>query len=385
MLVLIPDATRTLPLPLLFHLLVDVLHDVGQLDFLVALGTHQPLSEDALCQLVGITPAERAGRYAHVGLYNHAWDDPAALAQVGALTHDQVKQLAGDHWHPSLSGDVPVRLNRRAVGCDQILIVGPTFPHEIVGMSGGAKYLFPGISGPEVINATHWLGALINVLHLIGYKSSPVRDIVHAAAALVPTPVTLTSLVTEHDGLAGVFVGDLYEAFSAAADLSAETHITWIDRPFQRVLSAPAVMYDELWTAAKAMYKLEPAVADGGEIVIYAPHLDRVSLTHGRYIKAVGYHVLDYLFAHWDEVKDVPRGVLAHCTHLAGVGSYLDGQERRRIKVTLATQISAEECAALNLGYCDPATIDLSAWQGREDEGILYVPKAGEMLYRVRG
>lgn len=384
LLVLIPDTTRTLPLPLLFRLLVDVLADTHQLDFLVALGTHQPLSEDALCKLVGITPEDRRTQYAHVGLLNHAWDDPAALAQVGTLSHDQIKAIAGDYWHESLSGDVPVRINKRVLECDHILIVGPTFPHEIIGMSGGAKYLFPGISGPEVIHATHWLGALMTILNLIGYKQTPVREMVHAAAACVPTPVTLVSLVTEADGLSGMFIGDHLAAFDAAADLSAARHIEWLEQPFQRVLSAPAAMYDELWTAAKAMYKVEPAVADGGEIVLYAPHLDTVSLTHGKYIYQVGYHVRDYLLAHWQEVKDVPRGVLAHCTHLAGAGTYSGGLENRRIKLTLATGISAEDCAALNLGYRDPATIDPAAWQGREAAGVRYVPKAGETLYRVR-
>ncbi|MCA9893852.1 MAG: DUF2088 domain-containing protein, partial [Anaerolineae bacterium] len=150
-LALIPDHTRSIPLPLLFRLLVDVLVDVRQLDFLVALGTHPPLSEDALCQLVGITLQERATTYGHIGLLNHDWDNPDALVQIGVLEKAQIQQIAGDVWHPSLGDDTPVRINKHALEYDHILIIGPTFPHEVVGFSGGAKYLFPGISGAEMI------------------------------------------------------------------------------------------------------------------------------------------------------------------------------------------------------------------------------------------
>lgn len=383
-LVLIPDHTRTVPLPLLFPLLVEALRDARHVDFMVALGTHLPLDENSLCRLVGITPEQRTTTYRGVGLLNHAWSDPGALATLGTLARDEVQAIAGDVWHPSLGGDVPIRINRAALECDRVLIVGPTFPHEVVGFSGGAKYLFPGISGPEMINVTHWLGALITILHTIGIEETPVRAMIHAAADRLTTPVTLCALVVEGGGLAGMFIGSMSEAFHAAAQLSSQRHIIWVDRPFKRVLSHAPPMYDELWTGAKAMYKLEPAIADGGEVIVHAPHLDAVSLVHGKYLYRVGYHVRDYFLKQWDRFGDVPLGVLAHSTHLKGVGTFEDGVEQPRIRVTLATRIPPEDCAQLNLGYADPAQIDVAAWQNREDEGILYVPKAGEYLYRLK-
>jgi nickel-dependent lactate racemase len=383
-LVLIPDHTRTVPLPLLFRLLAETLHDARQIDVMVALGTHLPLDEHALNTLVGITPDERAGRYKHIRLLNHDWQNPDALAAIGTITLDEVKALAGDVWHLSLGGDVPVRINRAALDHDHILIVGPTFPHEVVGFSGGAKYLFPGICGPEMINVTHWMGALMTILHTIGIEDTPMRAMIHRAAGCLPTPVTLVSLVVDGGGLAGVFVGSLEEAFHAAAQLSAQRHIIWLDRPYQRVLSHAPVMYDELWTGAKAMYKLEPGIADGGEVIVHAPHLKTVSAVHGRYLYETGYHVRDYFLKQWDRFKDVPLGVLAHSTHLKGSGTYEGGIETPRIRVTLASQIPLEDCARLNLGYLDPATINIDEWTNRTDEGILYVPKAGEYLYRVR-
>lgn len=383
-LVLIPDHTRTIPLPQLFRYVVDLLHDARQLDFMVALGTHPGLSEEQLNRLVGISAEERATVYRHVGLLNHAWDSPKALTQLGILPKAQIQAIAGDVWHYTLGGDVPININRAVLDYDHILILGPTFPHEVVGFSGGAKYLFPGISGPEMINVTHWLGALVGVIDTIGVKDTAVRRMIHAAAEHVPTPVTLVSMVVVGEGLAGIFVGDHVTAWGAAADLSSQRHILWYDKPFHRVLSWAPPMYDELWTAGKAMYKLDPVVADGGQVIIYAPHLDTVSHVHGKYIYEIGYHVLEYFLKQWDQFKHIPLGVLAHSTHVRGAGRYEDGVEYPRVDVTLATKLPPEDCAQLALGYQDPASIDLDAWKNREDEGILFVPKAGEMLYRVR-
>ena len=385
LLVLIPDHTRTLPLPFLFRTLVDLFRDTRQLDFMVALGTHPPLDENSLCALVGISSEERSTRFAHIGLLNHDWDNPEALQTIDLITREEVQTIAGERWHPSLGGDVPVRINKAVFDYDHILILGPTFPHEVVGFSGGAKYLFPGISGPEMINTTHWLGALSGVISTIGIQDTPVRAMIHRATQNLKVPVTLISLVVEGYGLAGVFIGDLVEAWDAAVGLSAQRHIRWVERPFQRVLSCAPPMYDELWTGAKAMYKLEPAVAVGGEVIIYAPHLAVVSHVHGKYIYQVGYHILPYFLQDWQRYQHIPLGVLAHATHVRGSGIMVGGLEKPNVKVTLASQISPEDCTRLNLGYLDPATVRLEDWQNREEEGILFVPKAGEILYRLKG
>jgi len=383
-LVLIPDHTRSLPLPFLFRALVDVLHNAKQLDFMVALGTHPPLSEESLHKLVGITAEERTTKFKHVGLLNHAWDTSSALTSLGVMEQDEIKQIAGDHWHSSLPNEVDIRINKAALEYDHIVILGPTFPHEVVGFSGGAKYLFPGISGAEMINATHWLGALAGVVGTIGIKDTPVRTMIHAAVERLKTPVTLVALVVEGKGLSGLFVGDHVSAWNEAADLSAQRHIQWCEKPFQRVLSCAPAMYDELWTGAKAMYKLEPAVALGGEVIIYAPHLDVVSHVHGKYIYEVGYHILPYFLNDWERFKHIPLGVLAHSTHVRGSGVWENGTEKPNVQVTLSSKISPKDCARLNLGYLDPAKVNVEEWKNREDEGILYVPKAGEILYRLK-
>ena len=141
-LVLIPDHTRSLPLPFLFRELVTVLRDAAHVDFMVALGTHPGLPRESMHRLVGISEEERTSTFAHVGLLNHAWDDPAALTTLGVMDDDEIRAIAGSHWHSSLPRQVQIRLNRAAVEHDHVIILGPTFPHEVVGFSGGAKYLF---------------------------------------------------------------------------------------------------------------------------------------------------------------------------------------------------------------------------------------------------
>jgi nickel-dependent lactate racemase len=382
-LVIIPDSTRTAPIPLFFRLFHQALWGrVAALDYLVALGTHQPMDEEALLRLVGITAEQGRMKYAGVQLINHRWDLPGTLITAGTIPASDIRELSQGMFEQ----DVPVRLNRLVLEYDQLVICGPVFPHEVVGFSGGNKYFFPGIGGPEVINFTHWLGALITSFEVIGSGYTPVRAVIDRAASFISTPKICFAPVVTYGGLAGLYVGSPEAAWDAASELSSQVHVIYVDRPFQRVLAMMPEMYDDLWTAAKGMYKMEPAVVDGGEVVIYAPHIHEISYTHGRIIDEVGYHVRDYFVKQWSRFKDYPWGVLAHSTHLRGIGTYdaATGVERARIQVTLATGIPLERCEAVNLGYLDPDAIEIAEWQGREDQGILVVPKAGEMLYRVR-
>ena len=382
-LVIIPDGTRTAPIPLVFALLYELLGSrVAALDYLIALGTHPSMSPGAIDHLVGVAAPERAAHYAKSRVFNHQWDRPDALTTIGTISRAETAQLTDG----LLSDNVPVTLNRLILKYDQVLICGPVFPHEVAGFSGGAKYLFPGIAGPDIINFTHWLGALATSMHTIGVKDTAVRRIIHRAAQFVPRPLLCLALVMREHELHGLYLGDHLEAFEAAADLSAALNIIWVARPFARVLSMPATRYDDLWTAAKAMYKTEPVIADGGEVIIYAPRIGEVSYTHGKLIDQVGYHVRDYFLAQWERFKDVPGSILAHSTHVKGAGAYdaARGVEAPRIEVTLATALPEERCRRINLGYRDYRELDLRAWANREDEGSLLVPQAGEMLYRLR-
>ena len=380
-LVIVPDATRTAPLPLLF----DALHShlrpaVARLDVLVALGTHPPMSDSQMCKLLGIDPHERGRLFYQLGLFNHEWDRPDRLLTIGTLAKQETAEISGG----LLSLDVPVQINARISDYDVLLVLGPVFPHEVVGFSGGNKYFFPGISGPEILNFFHWLGALITNTGIIGVKDTPVRRVVDRAAAMIAKERRAITFVVASDGnLHGLFYGTPESAWNDAADLSGRIHIKRYPKPFQQVLSCAPPMYDELWVAGKCMYKLEPVVADGGELIIYAPHLHEISVTHGKLIEQVGYHVRDYFTQQWDKFQHYPWGVLAHSTHVRGTGTFENGVERPRVQVTLASGLPRELCERINLGYRDPATIDVESFANREDEGVLLVRKAGEYLYRL--
>lgn len=381
-LLIIPDGTRTAPVGLLFKTLHAHLgRATAALDIIVALGTHQPMSEAAICDRLEISAAQRASEYGSVRFYNHEWDNPEALTVVGTLSAQELHTISGGRF----SLDVPVEINRRVFDYDELIIIGPVFPHEVVGFSGGNKYLFPGIGGPKILDVFHWLAGLITNPRIIGNKWTPVRKVVDRAGSMVAmAKKCLAMVVTPDKRLVGLFGGTPEGAWDAASALSDQVHILYKDRPFKTVLSVLPPMYDEVWVGGKGMYKLEPVVADGGEVILYAPHIHEISLTHGKKIRELGYHCRDYFVKQWDKYKHYPWGIIAHCTHVRGIGTYENGVENCRIKVTLATGIPESVCNEIHLGYRDPATIRPEDFANREDEGILLVPKAGEMLYRLK-
>ena len=379
-LLIVPDATRSCPLGMVFKEVHRQLSgSVKALDVMIALGTHPPMSEEAICERLEITREERAGRYASIRFLNHEWDNPASLRRIGTLSPRETDELSGGLF----SMEVPVDINARLFDYDEVVIIGPVFPHEVVGFSGGNKYLFPGVAGPEILNFFHWLGAVVTNPMIIGHKWTPVRKVVDRAAALLSIPKRCLCMVVEKGGLAGLFAGTPESAWDEASELSRKLHITYKPKPFHTILSCAPPMYDELWVGGKCMYKLEPVLADGGELIIYAPHIHEISVVHGKLIEEIGYHCRDYFLGQWDRFKHYPWGIIAHSTHVRGIGTYENGVEKCRARVTLATGIPKEVCEKINMGYRDPVTINPADYADREEEGILHVPKAGEMLYQL--
>ena len=380
-LIIVPDGTRTAPIGLIFKALHAQIGAVtAQLDVMIALGTHQPMTEAAICGRLEISLQERRGTYSRVAFHNHAWNKPDALQEVGVIGAEEIRQLTGGLF----AMDVPVEINRLVFQYDEVIIIGPVFPHEVVGCSGGNKYLFPGVGGPRILNFFHWLGAVVTNPMIIGNKWTPVRRVVDRAAAMVKVPKLCFCLVTDGHDLAGLYAGSPEAAWDAASDLSRRLHITCKDHPFQTILSCAPPMYEDVWTGGKCMYKLEPVLADGGELIIYAPHITEVSVTHGRTLLEVGYHCRDYFLKQWDRFKGHPWGVLAHSTHVYGLGTFDNGLETPRARVVLATSIPEKICRKINLGYRDLKSIKKEDFAGREEEGVLLVPKAGEMLFQLQ-
>ena len=381
LLVLTPDRTRTCPLPDM----VQALHEIAgpaaaRLDFMIALGTHTPMAEEEIFELYGIDE-QKIKQYTNTSFLNHRWDLDGTLTRIGWIEADEIEQLSGGR----LRERVPIDINRAIFDYDLIVICGPVFPHEVVGYSGGAKYLFPGISGGEFLHAFHWLGAVVTCAGTIGIKHTPVREVINRAMKLITTEVVCLSMVVKSSTeLFGLFTGDFKEAWSAAADLSEQVHVIEKEHDYPTVFGVCPPMYGEIWTGGKVMYKLEQVVADGGKLIIYAPHITEVSRTWGEDIEKIGYHIVDYFLEQPGKFPDIPRGVLAHSTHVRGTGVMENGVERPRIEVIIASQIPPETCAKINLGYMDPESIDPEDFKNRESDGILFVEKAGEILHRVK-
>ena len=381
---LIPDGTRSAPMPVLFAAIRRHLSgEVASLDWLVALGTHQPMTPAALATHLGLELADAAALTAN-GIRNHDWSDAETFVSLGEIAADEVYDLSDGLLRQS----VPVRINRLLLECDVAIVVGPVFPHEVVGFSGGNKYFFPGVSGPELIDLSHWLGALITASEIIGAPGlTPVRRLIDRAASLIPVERRCAAMVVRPGDAAlhGLYLGSCEEAWAAAADLSAAVHITTVERPYDTVVAVAPPMYADLWTAGKGVYKLEPVVADGGELILLAPHVEAFSVTHAAAIEQSGYHCRDYFLAQPERFAHIPRGVLAHGAHVRGLGTYdaASGVEDCRITVTLATGVSREACESVGLSWRAPTSIDLDEWGTRE--GVLVVPRAGEILHRLRG
>ncbi|SEQ44319.1 lactate racemase domain-containing protein [Microlunatus flavus] len=379
----VPDGTRTCPLPLLLRAAHEALAGrAAAVTVVIALGTHHGMSEEQLGRHLGYEPGHAGDAYPGWTVLNHESWDPATFTTLGTIGAERLTELTGGLMTDT---SVTVRINRHVAEADVAVVVGPVFPHEVVGFSGGNKYFFPGVSGQELIDLSHWVGALITSAEMIGTGgTTPVRALINEAATMIDAQRLALCLVVASgtDTLHAAAFGAPEDAWAACAEVSAQTHVTYLDAPVRRVLSIMPTKYEDIWTAAKGFYKLEPVVADGGEVIIYAPHITEVSVMHP-HITEIGYHNRDYFLGQWERFRDQPWGDLAHSTHLRGQGTWSpeDG-ERNRVTVTLATGIPRAVVEAVNLRYLDPASVDVAAYEADPDTFV--EPHAGEVLYRLR-
>lgn len=386
-LAIIPDKTRDDNTHQLFPMAAEILaaNRVETVDALVAQGTHVPMTDAEKRRKIGWDKGASIPLIQNI--YDHKWDRPDELVNLGDLSADRI----GDLTEGILSESVSVTLNKLlAPGVyDTVLIFGATVPHEVAGFSGGAKYFFPGVAGAEFTHATHWLGALASIENVIGRVETPTRRMIEAAADLVPAQIiSLNSVVSRQDDgrlrTHGLFCGDHRTALRQAAEVSRQVHIRYTGRKYKRVVALLDEHYDELWVGGKASYKLGGVIEEGGELIIYAPHLKTVSETHGRMIERYGYAPLDRV-REMVALSDELRSNLAVAAHLAHVsfGSRIDPATDKvvpRYRIVMASALDEETCRRINLGYADHGTFSLSDYR---DDDTLIVERAGRDLYLV--
>ena len=381
-LVIVPDDTRHAELPLFFKLLYQILGaKVSALDYLIATGTHHPMSPEKIYRHMGITAVDHQTKFSKTRFFNHAHNDPGQLQTIGTISASEMAELSQGLF----TDPVEVTINNRIFQYDQLILISPVVPHETVGFSGGNKYFFPGIGGEEIIKTFHWIGALITNPVVNGVKDNPVRRVINRSASLVHVPTLCFAFVVDNDHtIPALFIGAPREAWSRAADCSEKIHIKFVEKPYKQILGIAPPIYDDIWVAGKVMYKHEPIIADGGEVIIYAPHVKEISHTHGAEISKVGYHVRDYFLKQWERFSHTSKLILAHSTNVRGIGLYENGVELPRVSVTLATSLSEEVCRSVNLGYADYRSINIAEWKSRQNGDLLVVENAGQLLYRLR-
>lgn len=384
--IIIPDGTRSGPHGLMIKAAYDALADrVAKLTILIALGTHAAMDEPAIAQLLEVEPGQLESRFPKAEILNHDWQNPEAITTLGTVPKEEIARLT-----QGLLDDTPmhVQINSIVANADINLVIGPVFPHEVVGFSGGNKYFFPGCSVHDVIDVSHWVGALITASVIIGAQGiTPVRQLIDTAADMIAgEKLAITYVATSGDddtsNLHSVAFGDTKSAWAANARIAAQTHIKYLDHPVPRIVSKIPEMYEDLWTGAKGAYKLEPVCADGGEIILYAPHITEISEMHPG-LAEIGYHCMDFFIKQWDKFKDHPWGEIAHSTHVRGLGTFdpETNTEYPRTTITLASQVPPEVCEAYNLNYRDPNTLPWDEFES--DPDTLIVEHAGEILHRL--
>jgi nickel-dependent lactate racemase len=384
-LAIIPDKTRDDNTDILFPFAAEILaaRNVEQFDALVAQGTHMPMTEAEKRAKIGLPEGALSFGFGHI--YDHQWNRPEELVTVGELSADRVRELTGGLLNESVS----VNLNRLlAPGIyDTVLIFGATVPHEVAGFAGGAKYFFPGVAGPDLTHATHWLGALASIENVIGRVETPTRHMIEAAADLVPAHIiSFNSVVTRDDAnrlhTHALFAGDFREALRKAADVSRQVHIKYTGRKYKRVVALLDEHYDELWVGGKASYKLGGIIEEGGELIIYAPHLRAISETHGLLIEKYGYAPLDRvreMVALSTELQ-ANLAVAAHLAHVSYAGQRDEtGQVIPRYRITMASALDKATCKRVNLGFMDHRMFNREDYEG--DPDTLIVERAGRDLY----
>ena len=386
--VIVPDGTRSCPLPLLLSAVHGALHGRVSRADRARRARHPRRDERA-----GAGRAPRLpGRRARGPLSRHDRAQPRvvgpghASSTSGTIGAERIAELSDGmlRRRPSRCG-----INRAVVEHDVTLIVGPVFPHEVVGFSGGNKYLFPGVVRPGghrllalARRADHQRRDHRHPRHHPGPRAdrrgrrrwSPASGS-RSAWSCSPAPAALHAAA----------FGDPQAAWAAAADVvGARPTSATSTRRCAACCRSSRAKYEDMWTGAKGFYKVEPVVADGGQVVLYAPHIREVSRDAPGRSSEIGYHCRDYFLEAVGPLPGLPLG-RPRALHPPARRRHL----RRRSTASACGSPSPWPPAsprsmvrAINLDYLDPALVDPDAWAA--DPDTLVVPQAGEVLYRLR-
>lgn len=342
-LLLPPDYTR-------FHsdagritrLLYEMLHPACQVDILPALGTHVPMSREEWQQMYGRIPYDQ--------MIEHRWrDDVEKIGEVPASFVREVSEGLMDQ-------PIPVEVNRRLLdrSYDLILSIGQVVPHEVAGMANQTKNVFVGCGGSRMINASHMLGAFYGMERIMGKDRTPVRQVFdyaweHFAQEL---PIHFILTVTDAPGGEiinhGLFIGRERAAFEEAVKLAQQVNMTLVDKPIRKaVVYLDEVEFKSTWLGNKSVYRTRMAIADGGELIVLAPGVDKFGED-----PAIDGLIRRFGYAGRETVLRLVKQEEALQKNLSAAAHLIHGSSDGRFRITYCTQhLTKEEVEGVHYGY----------------------------------
>lgn len=358
-------------------------------DIMPALGTHAPMTEEQIRSMFGHVPLDR--------FRVHDWRND--VVTVGTVPGEFVKEVSGG----KVDYPVPEQVNKLLLdpSFDLILSIGQVVPHEVIGMANHTKNIFVGVGGSEGINKSHFLGASYGMERIMGRAKTPVRDVLeYARRNFIPDlPIVYVLTVVAKDEetgkmvLRGLFIGDDFECFQKASELSLETNFIMLDREIRKcVVYLDPDEFKSTWLGNKAVYRTRMALADGAELLILAPALKEFGEDKSidALIRKHGYKGTPHTLEATSRDEDL-RDNLSASAHL------IHGSSEGRFTITYCPgpEMSREEIESVGFNYGNldealalyPAEKMKDGWNTLPDgEEIYYIsnPALGLWAYRER-
>lgn len=342
-------------------------------DILPALGTHAKMTEQEIFTMYGDLPLSLF-RY-------HNWrEDLHTLGEVPSGFVNEISEGKVNYSWPAQVNKLLVEGNH-----DLIISVGQVVPHEVIGMANYNKNIFVGTGGREGINKSHFLGAVYGMERIMGRADNPVRKVLNYAsdnfAHNLPIIYVLTVVDKNEKGelvIKGLFIGDDYECFKQASDLSLKVNFVMLDKPLKKVVVyLDPHEFKSTWLGNKSIYRTRMAIEDDGELIVLAPGLKEFGEDKeiDRLIRKYGYRTTPEILKFVEE-NDELKNNLSAAAHL------IHGSSENRFSITYCPgNLSKKEIESVNFNYAGLDTMLKRYDPHKLKDGINILPGGEEIFY----
>ena len=328
------------------NILYEMFNETAEIHIIPALGTHFQMTPEQLKMMFG-------DKIPLSTYLVHKWKSD--VVKVGTIHKDEINAWTGQ----DLNLSVDIEINKLLVngGYDLIISIGQVVPHEVVGMANYTKNICVGVGGKDIINKSHFIGAVHGIENVIGNIDTPVRRLFNTSynRFMKDIPLSYILTVVNDDKLKGIFFGKTDVIFERAAKMSQKENINWVDKKYSKVIAyLDPKKYKSTWIGNKAIYRTRKMIKDGGELIIYAPNIETFGEdpTMDKLIRKYGYTTSENTLKYVKENKDLQEnlGAAAHLMH---------GTSEGRFKITLATdKMSKEEIEAVGFNHISSSIIE---------------------------